>query len=140
MSTRPFSIPPGYHAVTPYIMVRSADSFIDFAVRALGAEPLFSHRAPDGRVVHAQFRVGDSVIMCSDETPEHQDMRGIESLGGSPMSLFLYVADADASLAQAVASGASVVYPATDQQYGRSATFRDPFGLLWHVTTPPAAV
>ena len=103
MAVKP--IPEGYHSVTPYLCVKGAAQAIEFYKKALSATERMRISHPDGRVGHAEVQIGDSVIMLSDEFPE-MDVRAPASLGGSPVSIHLYVADADAVLNQAVAAGA----------------------------------
>ena len=135
MPAAPGPVPAGYHAVTPYLIVRNASAAIEFYKKAFGADEVHRLAMPDGRVGHAEIRVGDSVVMLADEFAE----RGILSpaaLGGTPVSLLLYVADADAVGARAVAAGAKVKRPVVDQFYGdRSGTFEDPFGHVWTIAT-----
>jgi PhnB protein len=135
MPAAPDPVPEGYHAVTPYLIARNASAAIEFYKKAFGAEEVYRMAMPDGRVGHAEIRVGGAVVMLADEFPE----RGILSpaaLGGTPVSLVLYVADADADAARAVAAGATVKRPVKDQFYGdRSGTFEDPFGHVWTIAT-----
>lgn len=128
-------IPEGYHSVTPYLIIKGASTAIDFYKRAFGATELF--RMPDASgkgVMHAEIKIGDSPIMLADEQPEMY--RGPQSLGGTPVSLMLYVDDVDTVFPRAVAAGAKVVKPVQDQFYGdRSGTLTDPFGHLWTIST-----
>lgn len=128
-------IPDGYHAVTPYLIVRGADRALAFYERAFGAKELFRMMRTDGRVGHAELQLGDSRVMLADEHPEI-GARGPESIGGSPVTIMLYVADVDATVARAVEAGARVVRPVQDQFYGdRSGAVADPFGHVWFVAT-----
>jgi len=132
-STRP--IPEGYHNVTPYLIVSDAAGAIEFYKTAFGATELMRMGAPGGKVGHAEIRIGDSRIMLADEFPD-MGARGPKALGGSPVSLHLYVEDVDGVARQAVAAGAKEVRPIKDQFYGdRSGTFEDPYGHVWHVST-----
>jgi len=132
-STRP--IPEGYHNVTPYLIVSDAAGAIEFYKTAFGATELMRMAAPGGKVGHAEIRIGDSRIMLADEFPD-MGARGPKALGGSPVSLHLYVEDVDGVARQAVAAGAKEVRPIKDQFYGdRSGTFEDPYGHVWHVST-----
>ncbi len=128
--------PEGFHSATPYICVEGAAGAIEFYKKAFGATELFRHMSPDGRIQHAQIRIGDSGFMLSDHYPEFGVMKSLQQLGGSPLSIFLYVEDADASAKQAVEAGAIEIHPLTDQQYGRSGGYQDPFGLIWWITAP----
>jgi PhnB protein len=116
--------------------VEGAAAAIDYYRKAFDAVELARHADPDGRIRHAQFRIGDSPFMISDHFPEFGMMRSVQSMGGSPMSIFLYVDDADAVAARAIAAGGQECYPIADQQYGRSSGVKDPFGIIWWVTTP----
>ena len=133
MAVKP--IPDGYHTVTPYLIVHDAAKALDFYKKALGARELFRMAVPDGRVGHAEMQVGNSRFMLADECPE-MGAKSATTLGGTPVSVYLYVEDADASFDRAVTAGATVVHPMKDQFYGdRSGTVADPFGLQWHIAT-----
>ena len=128
-------IPDGYHSITPYLIVQGAAKAIDFYTKAFGASELFRLGGPGGTVAHAELRLGDSVFMLGEECPEH-GAKGPRTIGGSPMSLLIYVTDVDAAARQAVAAGATVKRPVQDQFYGdRSGTFEDPFGHTWTIAT-----
>jgi len=128
-------IPEGYHSVTPYLICRGAAQAIDFYKKAFGAVELFRMGSPDGRVGHAEIKLGDSIIMLADEHPE-MGYRGPQALGGTPVSLLLYVKDVDTQFNQAVAAGGKVQRPLKDQFYGdRSGTLADPFGHVWTLAT-----
>lgn len=128
------AIPEGYHSVTPYLVVDGAEEAIRFYSQALGATEVL--RLPmGGKIGHAEIRIGDSVIMLSDEWPE-MDIRGPKSRGGATSSLMIYVEDADAAFARAVAAGATVERPVEDQFYGdRNGAIVDPFGHRWTIST-----
>ncbi|TMA79416.1 MAG: VOC family protein [Deltaproteobacteria bacterium] len=130
-------IPPGYHAVTPYLTVRGAARAIDFYKRAFGATEQMRMPAADGeRLMHAEIRIGDSVVMLSDEFPEMGGGRSPESLGGAGGSLFLYVDDVDATFRQAVAAGGKALMPVQDMFWGdRFGRVADPFGHVWGIAT-----
>ena len=115
----------------PYLRVHSAADAIDFYKRAFGAAELLRLTAPDGRIGHAEIKLGPASIMLSDEYPE-AGINGPRTLGGTSCAIHLHVADVDAAFAQAVSAGATVVRPLKDQFYGeRTATVRDPFGHEW---------
>jgi PhnB protein len=135
MSHTPNSIPAGFGTVTPYITMDSASEAIEFYQRAFGAEEIMRH-SDGGRVLHAQIRVGTSMLMLHDENPAWPVYRCAKAYGGSPVNLFLYVEDADALVERAVSAGARLVMPVADQPYGRSGGVEDPFGLTWWITTP----
>lgn len=133
MAVKP--IPEGYHTVTPYLITKNAASAIEFYKKAFSAAELFRMADPNGRVMHAEIQFGDSRVMLADECPE-MGGRSPQELGGSPVSLLLYVKDVDALSKQAVAAGAKVIRPVKDQFYGdRSCTLADPFGHVWTIST-----
>ncbi|MCW5773286.1 MAG: VOC family protein [Rhodospirillaceae bacterium] len=128
-------IPDGYHTATPYLVVDGAARAIDFYKRAFAATEEVRMAAPGGKVGHAEIRIGNSVLMLADAFPD-MGHKGPQTLGGTPVSIMLYVPDADATVAQAVSAGAKVMRPVKDQFYGdRSGTIEDPFGHVWHVST-----
>jgi PhnB protein len=128
-------IPAGYHTATPYLVVDDAAAAIDFYRRAFDAVELMRLPMPGNKIGHAEIKLGDSTIMLADEFPEH-GARSPKTLGGSPVSLMLYVEDCDAMFARAVAAGATVFRPLADQFYGdRSGCLIDPFGHQWTVST-----
>jgi PhnB protein len=128
-------IPDGYTALTPYLIVNGAAAAIEFYQKVLGAIELFRLAGPDGKVGHAELMINDSRIMLADEHPE-MGAQGPGSFGGSPVRLLLYVEDVDATVAKAVAAGATIVRPVADQFYGdRAGGLQDPFGHYWHFAT-----
>jgi PhnB protein len=128
-------IPDGYHSVTPYLIVQGAARAIDFYKKAFGAVELMRLNGPGDRVGHAEVRIGDSPVMLADEFPEMKAVSP-QSLGGTPVTLCVYVEDVDAFFDRAVTAGAKVVRPVKDQFYGdRSGTLADPFGHVWTVAT-----
>jgi PhnB protein len=129
------AIPDGYHAVTPYLIVKDAARALEFYKRAFGAQELLRMDAPDGRIGHAEIKIGDSPVMLADEFPE-MDARSPKSYGGSPVSLLIYVEDVDATFRKAIAEGGTELRSLKDQFYGdRSGTFRDPYGHVWTIAT-----
>ncbi len=118
----------------PYISAKKAAAVIDFCTKVFGAKEMMRHTDDSGLLRHAQISIGDSQIMLSDENPAFPDMRAVESYGGSPIGMFIYVDDVDAAAARAVAEGATILYPIRDQSYGRSGSIKDPFGIIWHIT------
>jgi PhnB protein len=129
------AIPDGYHSVTPYLIVKGAAAAIDFYTRAFGATELMRMPSPEGRIGHAELRIGDSVIMLADEHPE-MGHRGPQSLGGAGVSLMLYVERVDEVFKRSIANGAKELQPIKNQFYGdRSGTLQDPFGYNWTVAT-----
>jgi PhnB protein len=128
-------IPAGYHTATPHLILKGAAEAIDFYKSAFGAVELCRMPMPDGKVGHAEIRIGDSMIMLADEVPE-MGYRGPASLGGTPIGLMLYVPDCDAVFHRALAAGAKQVKPMADQFWGdRCGTITDPFGHQWTIAT-----
>ena len=128
-------IPDGHHTVAPYLAIKNAVSALEFYKKAFGATETYKLIVPDGRLGHAEIRLGDSLIMLSDEFAEFGG-KAPESLGGSPVSIHLYVEDVDAFVKRAVAAGARERKPVADQFYGdRSGQLEDPYGHLWWVAT-----
>ena len=136
MTTKVQSIPEGYHSLTPYLIIRGADKAIEFYVKAFGAEELFRMATPDGKaVMHAELKIGDSRVMLSEENPEHYS-QAPQTLGGTPVSLYFYVENADTVFAQATAAGAQVRAPLADMFWGdRFGQVVDPFGHVWSIAT-----
>jgi len=133
MATKP--IPEGYRTVTPYLIVKGAAEAIEFYKRAFGAKELLRMADPHGRVGHAEIKIGDSVIMLADEHPA-MGYRGPRSLGGSSVSILLYLEDVDAVFERALEAGAKAQRPVANQFYGdRTGTLEDPFGHVWTVAT-----
>ena len=129
------AIPKGYHTATPYLIVRGAAKALAFYQRAFGARNVAVMTGPGGSVMHAEFRIGDSMLMISDENIEWGS-KSPETLGGSATHVMLYVKKVDEFIAKAVAAGATVEMPATDMFWGdRYAKIRDPFGHAWSVAT-----
>ena len=128
-------IPEGYHSVTPYLVMKNAAAAIEFYKKAFGAVELLRMAAPGGKVGHAEIKIGDSPVMLADEYPD-MGFKGPESLGGTPVSLMVYVDDVDRIYPQAIAAGGKEVRPLQNQFYGdRSGTLTDPFGHVWTVST-----
>ena len=125
----------GRHTVAPYLAIKNAAKALEFYQTAFGATEIYKLMMPDGRLGHAEIRLGDSIIMLSDEFPEYGG-KAPETLGGSPVSIHLYVEDVDAFFNRALAAGARERKPVMDQFYGdRSGQLEDPFGHLWWVAT-----
>ncbi len=135
MTSKVRPIPEGYHTATPYLTIRNAAQALDFYKRAFGATEVMRMTSPDGRVGHAEIRIGDSAIMLSDEFPD-MDARSPQMIGGSPVMIHLYVEDADALVKRAVDAGATLQRPVEDQFYGdRAGKLADPFGHVWWIAT-----
>jgi PhnB protein len=120
-------IPQGYHSVTPYLVVEGADKLLSFVKEVFGAEETFRMAGAEGSVGHAEFRVGDSIVMTADASEQWPAMPG---------AIHLYVEDCDATYARALEAGATSVQEVADQFYGdRSGGVRDPVGNLWWIVT-----
>ena len=134
MSVKP--IPDGYHTVTPHLTVKNASAAIEFYKKAFGAELLERHDTPgDGGVMHATLRIGNSNVMVNDEFPDW-GVVGPHSIGGSAVTIHMYVDDADKSFQKAVSAGAEVEMPLQDAFWGdRYAKLKDPFGHKWSIAT-----
>lgn len=127
--------PDGYHTATPYLIIQGAAAALDFYQKVFGATEMVRMAQPDGKIGHAEMRIGNSVVMLADEVPE-MGYRGPKSIGGSSVSLLLYFEDVDAVVARAVAAGAKLTQPVRDQFYGdRNGTIEDPFGHVWTIAT-----
>src|SRR5579863_7257718 len=128
-------IPEGYHSVTPYLVVNGAAQAIDFYQRAFGAKEIMRMNAPNGKIGHAELRIGDSVIMLSDEMPGGS-VRSPQSIGGTTAGVFIYVDRVDTVFKNAVSAGAKVTTPLADMFWGdRYGQLTDPFGHSWSVAT-----
>jgi PhnB protein len=135
MSNSVKPIPDGYRGAIPYLTVKNAAAAIDFYKQAFGATELVRMAAPDGKIGHAEIKIGDAMLMLSDEYPE-MNVLSPETIGGSPVVIHLYVENVDVTAGQAIAAGAKVVRPVEDQFYGdRAGKFTDPFGHHWWLAT-----
>jgi PhnB protein len=131
MANKAQAIPKGYHTVTPSLFVVGAAKAIEFYKKALGAEELMRFPGPDGAIMHAEIKIGDSIIMLADEMPE-QGGRSPKSIGGTPVSFFVYRENVDAEWKRALDAGAKVLVPLADQFWGdRTGCLEDPFGHQW---------
>ena len=129
------AIPDGYHTVTPYLFIKGAGAAIEYYKKAFGATEVVRMGGPDGKVGHAEIRIGDSFIMLADEFP---DMKALspQTIGGTPMLILLYVDDVDTVFKRAIDAGGKELQPLEDKFYGdRSGTLLDPFGHMWSVST-----
>lgn len=128
-------IPQGYHSVTPYLFIKGAANAIDYYKKVFGATERMRMPGANGKVMHAELQIGDSIIMLADEHPE-MGARSPQSIGGASSSLHLYVQDVDSIAQKAVEAGGQLVRPVKDQFYGdRSGTVVDPFGHIWSIAT-----
>jgi PhnB protein len=133
MATKP--IPQGYHTVSPYLAVEDAARAIEYYAKAFGAKEVVHMDSPDGKVGHAELEIGDSRVMLSDPFPQ-SSTRPPKELGGTSVSVFMYVEDVDAWVKQAVDAGATVTMEVADQFWGdRFGTITDPFGHVWNIAT-----
>ena len=133
-------IPPGYHAITPNLVVPDGAKAIEFYQRAFGAEEIVHMSKPGGGVLHAELRIADSVFMLGEEMPD-MGIRSPKAFGGSPVSFYVYFENVDAAWDRAVKAGAEPVFPLTDMFWGdRTGRLKDPFGHNWspaqHVADP----
>lgn len=128
-------IPEGYSTITPGLTIRGAVGAIDFYQRAFGAETLSAFKLPDGRLMHAELKIGDSRLFLSEEFPE-MGCPGPTTLGGTTSSLFLYVTNVDQAFERAVRAGATVKQPVQDMFWGdRFGSLTDPYGHNWSLAT-----
>ncbi|CAB3660704.1 VOC family protein [Paraburkholderia phenoliruptrix] len=128
-------IPDGMHSLTPYLICANAAEAIEFYKKAFNAVEQFRLPGPDGKVMHACLKIGDSMLMLTDEWPEHQCF-GPNHLQGTPVTIHHYVEDVDASFQQAVDAGATVKVPVADMFWGdRYGQLKDPFGHNWSLAT-----
>ena len=128
-------IPEGYPQVTPYLVVDGAGAAIEFYGKVLGATERMRLPGPDGTIGHAELQLGDSLIMVADEAPQF-GLRGPRAIGGTPVTISVYVEDVDGVVERAAQAGATVLRAVEDQFYGdRSGQFEDPFGHRWSVAT-----
>jgi len=135
MANKVRPIPEGYHTVTPYLICDRAADAIEFYKQAFGAEEVVKMPGPNGKVMHAEIKIGDSFIMLADENPE-AGAKSAKTYGGSPIGILLYVENCDAVVGAAVSAGAKITRPLKDEFYGdRAATVVDPFGHTWNVHT-----
>ena len=131
------AIPEGHHTVTPHLVLRNASEAIDFYKKALGAQELGRMTSPDGKIGHAELKIGDSIIFLADEFQGAPNCpKSPQTVGASTVTLMLYVPDVDTTFKQAVSAGAKETMPVSDMFWGdRYGTFTDPFGHTWGVAT-----
>jgi PhnB protein len=131
-------IPDGFKTVTPHLTIRDCDKALAFYEKAFGAEVLAKSAGPGGKVMHAQIKIGDSILMMADEFPEMGDapIKSPAALGGTSVTLNIYCPDADAWFERAVKAGAEPRMPPADMFWGdRYSQVRDPFGHSWAIAT-----
>jgi PhnB protein len=135
MTAKTKPVPDGYHTVTPYLVIKNAGKAIKFYKEAFGATELTRLAAPDGGVMHAEIRIGDSPVMLCDECPDWNSLSP-QTIGGTSVSIVLYLEDVDTVVNRAVAAGATLLMPVADQFWGdRMGTVADPFGHKWSIAT-----
>lgn len=135
MSGKVKAIPEGYEGATPYLVIKGATNALEFYKKAFGATEIMRMPAPGGKIGHAEIRIGNAIIMLADEFPE-MNHKSPQSLGGTPVSILVYVPDVDAFVKRAVAAGAKALSPVETKFYGdRSGGLEDPFGHHWHIAT-----
>src|SRR5215467_9484109 len=136
MTTSVKPIPEGFHTVTPSLIVRDAVTAIDFYKKALGAQELMRMPGPDGKIMHAELKIGDSVIFVTDENPNMGFCKSPQTLGGCTSTLNVYVPDVDQVFNQAISAGGKEAMPVADMFWGdRYGTLTDPFGYVWGIGT-----
>jgi uncharacterized glyoxalase superfamily protein PhnB len=136
MSAKVSTIPAGYHTITPHIVVKDTKKAVDFYKRAFGAEVRGIAEGPDGHVMHAEVKIGDSILMLNDEMPNFGALAPTSTKADTCVSLHLYVDNADKVFAQAKAAGAVETMPLQDQFWGdRYGKLKDPFGHSWSIAT-----
>jgi PhnB protein len=132
------AVPAGYHTLTPYMTVRDAARAIEFYKQAFGAIERAAMKGPDGKIMHAELLIGDSIVMLADEQPQFGALSP-QSTGGAGMGLHIYVEDVDSAFDRAVKAGASVEMPVSDMFWGdRYGKLADPFGHKWSIATHKA--
>ena len=133
MAVKP--IPEGFRTVTPHLSLNGCAEAIEFYKKAFGAEEACRMPGPGGKIMHAEIRIGDSVLMLADEFPD-MGSRGAQTIGGTPVTVHLYVTDVDATFDRAVKAGAKATMPVADMFWGdRYGRLEDPFGHHWSVGT-----
>src|ERR1700758_300304 len=130
-------IPKDYNTITPYLIIKGAGQAIDYYKKVFGATELFRMKSPDGKIGHAELKIGNSHIMLADEHPTRgQGHTSAPPMGASPVSLYIYLPDVDRVVEKAAAEGAKTLKPVQDQFYGdRNGFIQDPFGHLWGIAT-----
>lgn len=136
MSKAAKPIPEGFHTVTPHLVIRGAADAIEFYKRALGAQERSRMNGPDGKVMHAELKIGDSIIFLADEMPTPGNAKAPQSVGATTATLHLYVPDVDSAFQKAIQAGGRETMPVADMFWGdRFGTFLDPYGHSWGIAT-----
>ena len=129
------AIPDGYYSLTPYLIVKGAAAALDFYKKAFKAEETVRMPGPGGRIMHAEVKIGNAVVMLADENPERQHLSP-QTIGGAGVSMMLYTDDVDATFKKAVDAGGKAEMPPTDMFWGdRMGNIKDPFGHSWAIAT-----
>jgi PhnB protein len=130
-------IPQDYNTITPYLIVKGAAQAIEYYKKVFGASEIVRMNGPDGKVGHAELKIGNSIIMLADENPSMgEGHTSAATIGASPVSLYVYFPDVDNVVKRAAAEGAKILKPVQDQFYGdRNGSIQDPFGHLWGIAT-----
>ena len=131
------SVRPGFSTVSPYLVIRDPDAALAFYRRALGAVELSRQVDAQGRIRHAEMKIGDSTFMLTGESPKFSFMRSVQAMGGSPVQFFVYVDGVDERFRCALDAGGKELMSLADQPYGRGGGFTDPFGIIWWLSTHP---
>jgi len=134
-ATKVKAIPEGYQGATPYLCVKDGAKALEFYKKAFGAKELMRMAGPDGKIGHAEIKIGEAIIMLADEFPE-RGFLSPQSIGGTPVSMMLYVDDVDGFVNKAAAAGGKIQKAVEDQFYGdRAGQLEDPFGHRWYIAT-----
>lgn len=129
------TVPNGYHSIIPYLSVNGAAKAIEFYKKVFGATEIVRMDGPDGKIGHAELKIGDSHVMLADEHPD-MGFRSPKAFGGSPVNILVYLPDVDKAVDRAIAAGGTLQRPVKDQFYGdRSGQVVDPFGHVWTIAT-----
>lgn len=129
------AIPEGYEGATPYLIIKGAAGALEFYKKAFGASEIMRIPTSEGKVGHAEIKIGAAIIMLADEFPD-MNCKSPQSFGGTPVSIMVYVQDVDRFVNHAVSAGATILRPIENKFYGdRAASLEDPFGHQWHFAT-----
>jgi PhnB protein len=134
-ATKAKAIPDGYHGATPYLCIKGAEKALEFYQKAFGAKEVMRMGEPGGKIGHAEIKIGDALVMLSDEFPDFGNLSP-QSIGGTAVTMMIYVEDVDGFVNKAIAAGAKVLRPVESQFYGdRMGLLEDPFGHRWYFAT-----
>jgi PhnB protein len=136
MTNKKNPVPEGFHTATPYLIIKDAVRAIEWYKEAFDATELERIADPDGKIRHAEIKIGDSPFMITDENSEYPEWQSPQTRGGTPVHIYLYVEDADRLFNRAIAAGAAQLLPIEDKFYGdRCGGVTDPFGHIWYIAT-----